>query len=71
MRITKKLKSVPETFRSIRIKEYDEKKKKFPVFNKIKNGNRVSFKNKEIEAQERHRGIKEYTPSMLLKTKQT
>ena len=36
---------------------YDEKKKKFPVFNKIKNGNRVSFKNKEIEAQERHQGV--------------
>ena len=56
-RITKKLKSVPETFRSTRIKEYDEKKKKFSVFNKIKNGNRVSFKNKEIEAQERHQGV--------------
>ena len=36
-RITNKLKSVPETFRSIRIKEYDKKKKKFPVFNKVKN----------------------------------
>ena len=41
LRITKKLKSVPETFRSIGIKEYDEKKKKFPVFNKIKNGDPV------------------------------
>ena len=36
-RITEKLKSVPETFRSIRIKECDEKMKNFPVFNKIKN----------------------------------
>ena len=42
-RITKKLKSVPETFRSNRIKEYDEKKKKFPVFNKIKNADPVKF----------------------------
>ena len=42
-RITKKLKSVPETIRSIHIKEYDEKKKKFPVFNKIKNGDPVKF----------------------------
>ena len=33
-RITKKLKYVPETFRSIWIKEYDKKKKKF---DKIKN----------------------------------
>ena len=43
MRITKKLKSVLETFRSIRIKEYDKKKKKFPVFNEIKNGDPVKF----------------------------
>ena len=42
-RITEKLKSVPETFRSIRNNDYDEKKKKFPVFNKIKNGDPVKF----------------------------
>ena len=39
-RIRKKLKSVPNAIRSIRIKEYRyvEKSKKFPVFNEIKNG---------------------------------
>ena len=36
-RIRKKMKSVSEAFRRIWIKEY-VKKRKFPVFNNIKNG---------------------------------
>ena len=43
MQIRKKLKSVPEAIRSICIKENAEKKKKFPVFNEIKNGDPLQF----------------------------
>ena len=41
--IRKKLKSVTETSRSIRIKGYDEKKNKFPVFDEIKNRDPCKF----------------------------
>ena len=53
MQIRKKLKSVPEAIRSVRIKENAEKKKKFPVFNEIKMGIHFSFRNKEREADEK------------------
>ena len=43
MKIRQKLKSVPEAIRSIHIKENAEKKKKFPVFNEIKNGDPLQF----------------------------
>ena len=43
MQIRKKLKSVPEAIRSTHIKENAEKKKKFPVFNEIKNGDPLQF----------------------------
>ena len=43
MKIRQKLKSVPEAIRSIHIKENAEKKKKFPVFNEIKNGDALQF----------------------------
>ena len=60
-RIRKKLKSVPENA---------EKKKKFPVFNEIKKGDPLQFQ-KERKRSRRAVGIKEYTPSTLLKTKES
>lgn len=68
-RIKKKSKSVPEAIRSIGIKESAEKKK-FPVFNEIKNGDPLQFQT-SIERSRREVGIKEHTPSMLLKTKES
>ena len=43
MQIREKLKSVPEAIRSIQIEENAEKKKMFPVFNEIKNGDPLQF----------------------------
>ena len=42
-RIRKKVKCIPETSGSIRIKEYDEKENKFPVFSEIKNRGPFKF----------------------------
>ena len=69
MKIRQKLKSVPEAIRSIHIKENAEKKKKFPVFNEIKNGDPLQFQ-KQRRRSRREVGIKDYTPSMLLNTKE-
>ena len=65
-RITKKSKSVPEAIRSIRIKENAEKKNSL-VFNKIKNGDPLQFQ----KLSRREVSIMEYTPSTLLKTKES
>ena len=70
MQIRKKLKSVPEAIRSTHIKENAEKKKKFPVFNEIKNGDPLQFQ-KYRKRSQREVSIKDYTPSMLLKTQES
>ena len=51
MRVTKKLKDVPETFRSIRIriKSTIKRRKSFLYLIRSKTGIQLSFKNKEIE----------------------
>ena len=60
------MKSVPEAIRSIRIKENAEKKNSL-VVNEIKNGDPLQFQ----KLSRREVGIMEYTPSTLLKTKES